>query len=68
MTARKRTVYCLRTRLDDDRPWSDTKYFLTKRDRDVNSATCRILLGVRTHSFEEKRTPEEIEELCDDSE
>lgn len=64
---RKRTVYILRTRLDDSKPWSLPMYFRKRRDRDSNGASCRCLLGVRTHSYEEKRTPAEIDELCNDT-
>lgn len=56
-------VYCLRSRLDDSQPWSETSYYRTRRERDKVGAQARIWGGIRTHSFEERKTPEEIEQL-----
>lgn len=60
-----KTVYCLRVRLDDQSEWSEPEYYKTRRERDRTGATNRILGGIRTHSFEEKKTPEQISELFD---
>lgn len=62
-TIKKKTVYCLRTRLVDSDPWSETAYFMRKKDRDNTAATNRIIGGIRTHSFEERKTDKEIEDI-----
>ncbi len=58
-----KTIYCLRVRMDDASPWGETEYYRTRKERDKTAATNRILGGIRTHSSEEKKTPEEIEQL-----
>lgn len=60
-----KTVYVLKVRPDDDSPWSDPEYYRTRKERDRVASMNRILGGIRTHSFEEKKTLEEIEELFD---
>lgn len=60
-----RTVYVLRVRPDDDSPWSEPAYYRTRKQRDRNASMNRVLGGIRTHSYEEKKTPEEIDELCE---
>lgn len=65
MVEQLKTVYVLRVRPDDNSPWSEPAYYRTCRQRKDDEQINRCLLGVRTHSYEEKKTPEEIEELCD---
>ena len=49
---KRRKVYCLRTRVDDTSEWSDEEVFDRRKDRDTIASECRILGGIRTHSFE----------------
>lgn len=60
-----KTVYVLRVRSNDDEPWGPSEYYQRRKDRDEAASTNRILGGIRTHSYKEKKTPEEIEQLCD---
>lgn len=59
-----KTVYVLRTRLNDNLPWSEPEYYRKRKERDEAERVNRVLGGIRTHSYEEKRTPEEIDQLC----
>lgn len=65
MKPKLKTVYALRVRPDDESPWSEPFYFRTRRQRDRDASLNRVIGGIRTHSYEEKKTPEEIDELCD---
>jgi hypothetical protein len=65
MEEKPRTVYVLRTRFDESHPWEPPQYFRTRKERNDTERTARCLWGIRTHSFEEKKTPSEIEELCE---
>lgn len=58
-----KTVYVLRVRPDDDSPWGDPEYYRTRKERNETERLNRVLGGIRTHSYEEKKTPEEIEAL-----
>lgn len=60
-----KTVYALRIRMDDKDPWSEPDYFRTRKQRDRAASTNRIIGGIRTHSYEEKKTPEELAALFD---
>lgn len=60
-----KTVYVLRVRPDDDSPWGEPEYYRRRKERDELERLNRCLGGIRTHSYEEKKTPEEIDELCD---
>jgi hypothetical protein len=60
-----KTVYILRIRPDDDSSWGEPEYYRTRRERDKTEGMNRVLGGIRTHSYEEKKTPEEIEQLFD---
>lgn len=60
-----KTVYALRVRPDDNSPWSEPGYYRTRKERDQTERMNRCLGGIRTHSYEEKKTPEEIDELCE---
>jgi hypothetical protein len=59
-----KTVYVLRIRPDDSAPWGEPCYYRTRKERDDVARINRCLGGIRTHSYEEKKTPEEVEELC----
>lgn len=63
VTEKKKTVYCLRLRLDDSEPWSDPYYYRTKARRDKIGAMNRIIGGIRTHSYQERMPLSEIEQL-----
>ncbi len=60
-----KTVYCLRIRPDDNLEWSETDYYRRRKERDEAASVNRIIGGFRTHSFEEKKSSEEIGALCD---
>lgn len=60
-----KTVYVLRVRPDDKCNWGNPEYYLTRKERDRIAATNRILAGIRTHSYEEKKTQDEINQLFD---
>lgn len=53
----------MRVRMSDFDEWSEVGYFLTRKERDKVGAMNRILGGIRTHSFEEKKSKEEIESI-----
>lgn len=59
------TVYCLRIRYSDSDPWSEPDYYRTRKERNDTERINRCLGGIRTHSYEEKKTKEEIDQLCD---
>lgn len=58
-----KTVYVLRTRPSDSCVWSEPEYYRTRKERDQIGSMNRVLGGIRTHSYEEKKTPEEIYQL-----
>lgn len=60
-----KTVYVLRVRPDDDSQWGEPEYYSRRKDRDEAERLNRCLGGIRTHSYNEKKTSEEIDELCD---
>lgn len=60
-----KTVYVLRVRPHDDTPWSEPEYYRTRKERDETAAMNRAWGGIRTHSYEEKKTLEEVEQLFD---
>lgn len=60
-----KTVYVLRVRPDDESHWSEPEYYRTRKERDRVAAQNRAFGGIRTHSYEEKKTPEEIAQLFD---
>jgi hypothetical protein len=61
-----KTVYALVTRFGDSLPWSPATFFRTRKQRDKCEMQCRIIAGLRTHKYEEKKTAEEAEELYHD--
>lgn len=60
---RKKKVYVLRTRLADNDSWSEPMYYETKKRRDKDGAMNRIIGGIRTWSYDEKKTLDEIEQI-----
>lgn len=60
---KKKTVYGLKTRFTDNDEWSETEWFKTKVARDRAGSVNRIIGGIRTYSFQEKKTLEEIQKL-----
>lgn len=56
-------VYCMRVKLSESDEWSDVEYFRTRKERDTSGSMNRILGGVRTYSFEEMKSKEEIESI-----
>lgn len=60
-----KTVYVLRIREIDNEPWSEPEYYRTRKERNETERINRCLGGIRTHSYEEKKTEEEIERLFD---
>lgn len=63
---RLKTVYVLRVRPDDSLPWSEPEYYQTRKERDRVAAMNRVLGGIRTHSYNEKKTFEEVNQLFGD--
>lgn len=59
-----KTVYVLRVRPDDDSHWSEPEYYRKRKDRNKTERLNRVLGGIRTHSYQEKKTVEEIDQLC----
>jgi len=57
------TVYGLRIRHDDSHPWSEADYFLSRKERDDCEKVNRCLGGIRTHSFKEQKTEEEVRRM-----
>lgn len=57
------TVYGLRTRFTDADNWSEPSWYKTAKQRDKVAAMNRIIGGIRTWSFQERKALEEIEEL-----
>jgi hypothetical protein len=60
-----KTIYCLKIRFADSEPWGPTEYFRTKKERDEAERMNRILGGIRTHAFNEKKPIDEVAELLD---
>lgn len=56
-------VYCLRVRANDSEEWSEVEYYFSRRERDYTAANNRIVGGLRTHSYEERKTPAEIAKI-----
>lgn len=62
-TPKMKTVYVLKVRGNDKEPWGDLAYYRGRSERDSDERANRCLGGLRTHSYEEKKTAEEAEEL-----
>jgi hypothetical protein len=58
-----KTVYFLEIRSNDSEPWGKPECYRTRKERDHAEMVNRCLGGIRTHSYEEKKTSEEIEKL-----
>jgi hypothetical protein len=54
MTRKPKLKYYLRSRLNDQEPWSAPDVFDTRKARDEAAAMARIYGGIRTHSYEER--------------
>lgn len=52
---RTKLFYMLRVRLADGDPWFEPEEFQTRKQRDTAAAFARVLVGMRTHSYEERR-------------
>ena len=61
MKTKKKTVYLLRVRENDNAQWSEPTAFTTRLKRDNAAMYHRALLGMRTHSYEEKVAVEQTE-------
>lgn len=59
----KKKIYGLRTRNTDKDKWSEAQYFQSEKARNEAAAFNRIIGGIRTHSFDEKVTQEELDTL-----
>lgn len=60
---RLKTVFCLRIRGDETQSWSEPEYYRTRKERDEVARFNRVLAGIRTYSYQEKKTVDELEEL-----
>ena len=58
-----KTIYGLKTRMNDSESWSETTWYKTKKERDRVASINRVIGGFRTYSFEEKKTLEEINDI-----
>ena len=58
-----KTIYCLRIRPDESQPWGEPNYYRTRKERDDDATVNRCLGGLRTHSYEEKKPANEVEDL-----
>ena len=65
MKVKMKTVYVLKVKPDDDSPWSDPGYYRTRKERDETASMNRVLGGIRTYSYKEKKPVEEVEELLE---
>lgn len=63
LSVKKKTVYGIRTRMQDSDPWSEPTWYRTAKQRDRIGSMNRIIGGIRTWSFQEKKTMEEIESM-----
>jgi len=57
-----KTIYGLKIRFKDNEEWSNTTWFKTRKERDRTASVNRIIGGLRTYSFQERKPVEEIEE------
>ena len=58
-----KTIYFLRTRLDESEPWNEPEVFATRKERNDTEKMVRCLGGIRTHSYEKKVGKEQAEAL-----
>lgn len=63
MKTKTKTVYILRIRPSDADAWGEPGCYRTRKERDEAARYARILCGLRTWSYEEKKTPGEAEAL-----
>ncbi len=60
---KKKKVFCLKVRENDELPWSETGYYKKSKNRDEAGSFNRVLAGRRTWSFDESKTIEELQEI-----
>ena len=65
---KKTTVYCLRIRESDDGDWGDPTFYRTRKERDSSAHLNRCLGGIRTWSYEEKKSAEEMTKMVENDE
>ena len=65
-TPKMKTVYCLRTRIDDKAHWGNAEYYPTRKERNRVASFARAIRGLRTHSFEEKMEPTIADRLTEE--
>lgn len=63
MKTKTKTIYALRVRNSDSDEWSNPQWYKTKKQRDKVGSLNRIVGGIRTHSYQERKTLDEIEEI-----
>lgn len=63
MKQRLKTVYVLRIRPDDNAEWSESSFYKSRKKRDRDGSMNRIMGGMRTHSYDEKKTAEELDAI-----
>jgi len=56
-----KTIYALRIKTDN--VWSETTYYASRKERDEVARINRIIGGCTIHSFEEKKSAEEIKKI-----
>ena len=55
-----KTIYALRIRDNDASDWGEPDYYPTKKARDTAEQYCRIIGGIRTYSYEERVSQDEL--------
>lgn len=58
-----RTVYCLRIRGDDQELWGQPTRYFSRKERNNDEKMCRIIGGMRTHSYDERRQVDDVPEV-----
>jgi len=53
--AKQKTFYMLRVRMSSTEQWSEPEQFLTRRARNAAASFARVIGGIHTHSYEERR-------------
>ena len=55
-----KTIYAVRMRDNDEAEWGEPDYYPTRKARDTTERYCRIIGGIRTHSYEERVSQDEL--------
>lgn len=58
-------VYVLRIRWSDSDSWGQPNYYRSRAARDYDEKMNRLVGGIRTHSYQERKTEAEIEALTE---